>query len=71
MLVNLAKMICQFRTGQEAFTLDLEKFYNQVKLSPEHYRFQKCLLKEDFIEASPAVVHVIRTLIYGNISAGN
>ena len=54
-----------------AFTLDISKFYNQTRLDPEHYRFQRCLLREKHLESSPEEEYVIVTLIYGVRSAGN
>ena len=70
-LAKLLNILLRFRSKQSAMTADVSMAYNGVKLSAEHYRYQRYLWKEDLNPSNPIVVMIIRTLIYGVKPSGN
>ena len=70
-LARLLHLLVQFRYGSEAFSADIKMAYNQLKLSPEYYKYQKYLWKEGLDAQAVTIVMVIVTVIYGVKPAGN
>ena len=70
-LAKVLHVLMRFRNKAAAMASDISMAYNGVKLQPEHYAYQKYLMKDDLIESNPTKVMVVRTLIYGVRPAGN
>ena len=70
-LAQIPNLINNFRVGAGAFTCDLRMAYNQVRLDPTCYRYQKYLWKDDLDPSQPVKIMIVRTLIYGVKSSGN
>ena len=70
-LVKILHLLVRFRAGPYAFTCDVSMAYNQIKLAPEFYKFQKYLWIEDLQPGNPVEEMIVRTLIYGVKSSGN
>ena len=70
-LIKILHLLIQFRIGPYAFSCDVSMAYNQVKLAPEFYKYQKYLWIPDLNPDKPVETMIIRTLIYGVKSAGN
>ena len=70
-LAKLFDILIDFRARRHALAGDITKCYNQIKLEPEYYKYQKYLWKEGLRQDSPLETRYIRTLIYGVKSSGN
>ena len=56
---------CAFACDKFALSTDISKFYNCLKLQPEHYNFQNILWTESMRPEDPPERFVITTAIYG------
>ena len=56
---------CAFACDKFALSTDISKFYNCLKLQPEHYNFQNILWTESMRPEDPPERYVITTAIYG------
>ena len=71
MIATLLHLLLKFRIGVAAFSADVSMAYNQIKLDPKHYRYQKYLWAEELDPKSEIITMVVNTLIYGVKSSGN
>ena len=46
-LARLLHLLVRFRVGEEAYSSDISMAYNQIKLMPSQYKYQKYLFPED------------------------
>ena len=70
-LNNLGEIFIRWCTHPHAFTTDISKMYNRVRLEPEHWRYQLYFWADDLQPGLPPRVKVIKTLIYGVRPSGN
>ena len=70
-LAKIFNILVKFRSDKYALTGDITKCYNQIKLKPEFYKFQKYLWKENLDDDNPLQTRYISTVIYGIRSSGN
>ena len=70
-LAQIPNLINNFRAAEGGFTCDLKMAYNQIRLDPSCYRYQKYLWKDDLDHSQPVKIMIVRTLIYGVKSSGN
>ena len=68
---SLYHILLRFRLKPAAFTCDIRLAYNQIKLDPTQYKYQKFLWQADLDPDGPVAEYVIRTLIYGVRPVGN
>ena len=72
---SLYSTLINFRLGDGALSADIAKFYNQTRLNPEYYQYQRILFPGSWLtemkegggegEGVDAVDLVVKTLIYG------
>ena len=70
-LAQIPNLINNFRAADGGFTCDLRMAYNQIRLDPSCYRYQKYLWKDNLDPSQPVKIMIVRTLIYGVKSSGN
>ena len=70
-LANLQQLLLRFRRGKAAFSGDISMAYNNTRLLPEYFKYQRYLWKAELDPQNKTVEHVIKTLIYGVRSSGN
>ena len=70
-LNKLQDIALRWRIHQSAFTTDVRKMYNTIKLDVDHWCYQRYLWQEDLSPNQPPKQKVIKTLIYGVRSSGN
>ena len=68
---NLNRIFLRWRVHKCAFHTDIRKMYNTVRLAPEHWCYQLCLLNPCLNPDKPPEVYVIVTMIYGVKPSGN
>ena len=68
---SLYHILLRFRLKPAAFTCDIRLAYNQIKLDPTQYKYQKFLWQSELDPDGPVAEYVIRTLIYGVRPVGN
>ena len=71
LLIRIFDVLLRFRSKQFSFSADVRMAYNGIKLSTEHYKYQKFLWKKDLNPENETEVMCVATLIYGVKSAGN
>ena len=67
----LQEIAIRFLIHRAAFTTDVSKMYNTIKLDDEHWCYQRYVWQEDLDPQRIPEEKVIKTLIYGVRSAGN
>ncbi|XP_066913300.1 uncharacterized protein [Clytia hemisphaerica] len=67
----LQEIAIRFLIHRAAFTTDVSKMYNTVKLCEEHWCYQRYVWQEELDPQRIPEEKVIKTLIYGVRSAGN
>ena len=70
-MVRLLDMMLDWRMGPSALTGDIRQFFNNVLLHPDHWQYQKILIKKDLDPEAEVVTAIIKTLIYGVKPVGN
>ena len=70
-LSKIHNMLIRFRSKPGAFSCDVKMAYNQIRLDPSCYRYQKYLWKNDLDPGQPVIIMIVKTLIYGVRSSGN
>ena len=70
-LAKIHNILMRFRSKPGGFTCDVKMAYNQVRLDPSCYRYQKYLWKDNLDPSQPVTIMIVRTLIYGVKSSGN
>ena len=70
-LEKILALHLNFRAGCYAFTFDIKMAYNQIKLKPEHWSYQRYLWRENLDPNNPLVEMYLLTAIYGVKPSGN
>ena len=70
-LNRLQEIAIRWMIHRAAFTTDVSKMYNTVKLKEEHWCYQRYIWQQDLDPNQIPEEKVIKTLIYGVRSAGN
>ena len=70
-LEKIIALDLNFRAGPFAFACDIRMAYNQIKLEPSDYRWQKYLWVDNLDPSNPVKTRIMRTIIYGVKSSGN
>ena len=70
MLPKIFEIVTCFRSKKHGFISDISMAYNQVRLTPEFYKFQKYLWREGCDPSAELMEFVVITLIYGVICSG-
>ena len=70
-LVNLYCMLVRFRMHKYAYSFDLSKMYNTLRLLDQMLPFSLYLMSQNLDEGAQVEDYVFLTLIYGLICAGN
>ena len=70
-LNRLQDIALRWRIHASAFTTDVRKMYNTIRLDPSHWQYQRYLWQEDLSFDERPKQKVIKTLIYGVRSSGN
>ena len=70
-LAKIHNILMRFRSKPGGFTCDVKMAYNQVRLDPSCYKYQKYLWKDNLDPSKPVKIMIVRTLIYGVKSSGN
>ena len=70
-LASIMHILLKFRNKASAFCTDIRLAYNQIRLDPSHYRYQKFLWREGLQLSNPVVEYIISTCIYGVKPVGN
>ncbi|MEM7375622.1 MAG: hypothetical protein AAF587_43925 [Bacteroidota bacterium] len=70
-LNRLQEIAIRWMIHQAAFTTDISKMYNTVKLSEDHWCYQRYIWHKDLKPDEIPEEKVIKTLIYGVRSSGN
>ena len=67
---SVVKMITRFRENLIAVSADIRKFYNTLKLSPEHWKYQMALWRPNLDPDEEPEELVLRVHFYGIRSSG-
>merc|ERR1711872_894846 len=67
---SVVKMITRFRENLIAVSADIRKFYNTLKLSPEHWKYQMALWRPNLDPNEEPEELVLRVHFYGIRSSG-
>ena len=70
-LNSLQEIAIPWMIHRSAFTTDISKMYNTIKLNDEHWCYQRYIWQQDLDPREIPEEKVIKTLIYGVRSAGN
>jgi hypothetical protein len=70
-LTSLYTIVLEWRSHLYAFTSDISKMFNSVKLEPEMYKYSLYLFSKNLTPGEPIEVWVNLTLMYGLVSAAN
>ena len=70
-LEKILALHLNFRAGYYAVTFDIKMAYNQIKLKPEHWSYQRYLWHENLDLNSPLTEMFLLTTIYGVKPSGN
>lgn len=70
-LAKLFNLLVKFRCGPACFSADISMAYNNVRIHPDEYCYQKYLWSEGLTQEEKVVVMCVVTLIYGVRPSGN
>ena len=70
-LVKLLSLLLSWQMGRGACVADISQFYPTISLIPEHWRFQRILLKENLHTDGKLIEAVITKLIFGVLSVSS
>ena len=67
---SVVKMLVRFRENRYGVSADIQKFYNNLKLDPSHYKYQMAMWRPNMIPDEEAEELVLRVHFYGIRSSG-
>ena len=67
---SVVKMLVRFRENRYGVSADIQKFYNNLRLDPSHYKYQMAMWRPNMIPDEEAEELVLRVHFYGICSSG-